>query len=453
MTKIAEQGEPMKTPVRLTISPEDSFLPEPVAICADGFEPGRTVTIAARLVDNAGVSWVSEGRFVADANGQVDVASAPSESGTYSGIDPMGLLWSLQPESGVDRSFMIKATEKAHKLGQPLLDPLKPAKIEFTARSDNKEASAALSQWRLAPDIDVVDVREGRLRGVAFKHRDRGFVRGAIMSLTGSGGGVELNFAPVLASLGYDVLSLAYFAYEDLPPVISSIPLEYFAEGFEWMRKEFGAKKLAVQGASRGGELSLILAAYFPQYVSGAIAIVPMYASSPGWDPAKGVAGPSWTLGGKDIPYAASAPAPAFEDMQRIANENPNGFSYTPWFLETMNAPKARAEAPIPLEQAAGPILFISGEDDQMWPCTWGSNVAVDRLRGKGFKHDFRHLALRETGHLTPLPNVSTIFCQAIHHTLADMFLACGGTPQGSARSSLETWAAMKEHYRNMFSE
>jgi len=436
---------------KLTVTPESAFLPEPVSIQASGFAPGAAVTISARLVDDARAAWVSKGHFVADASGQVDVATSPSEGGTYSGIDAMGLFWSLQPESGVDRSFMIKASEKAHKLGQPFLDATQPTKIEFTASYETVEARAPLSQWRLAPGIDVVSVRDGRLRGMAFKHRDRSRARGAIMSLTGSGGGVEMNYAPVLASLGYDVLSLAYFAYEDLPPAIASIPLEYFAEGFEWMRAEFGAKKLAVQGASRGGELTLVLAAHLPEYVDGAIAIVPMYASSPGWDPAKGVAGPSWTLDGQDIPYAESAPAPAFEDMQRIANETPNGFPYTPWYLETMNAPKARAEAPIPLERANGPILFISGEDDQMWPCTWGSNVAVDRLRAKGFKHDFRHLALRETGHLTPLPNVSTIFCQAIHHTLADMFLACGGTPQGTARSSLETWTAMKEHYHLVF--
>lgn len=439
------------TQPKLTLTPESAFLPEPVSVQASGFAPGAVVTISARLVDDARAAWVSKGNFVADASGQVDVATSPSESGTYSGIDAMGLFWSLQPTSGVDRSFMIKASEKAHKLGQPFLDPLKPAKIEFTASTESAEASATLSQWRLAPGIDVVNVRDGRLRGIALKHRDRSRARGAIMSLTGSGGGVEMNYAPVLASLGYDVLSLAYFAYEDLPPAIASIPLEYFAEGFEWMRAEFGAKKLAVQGASRGGELTLVLAAHLPEYVDGAIAIVPMYASSPGWDPAKGVAGPSWTLGGQDISYAESAPAPAFEDMQRIANETPNGFPYTPWYLETMNAPKARAEAPIPLERANGPILFISGEDDQMWPCTWGSNVAVDRLRAKGFKHAFRHLALRETGHLTPLPNVSTVFCQAIHHTLADMFLACGGTPQGTARSSLQTWTAMKEHYHLVF--
>ena len=436
---------------RLTISPDSAFLPEPVSICAEGFEPGARITISARLVDDGGVVWRAEGAFVTDASGAADVAEAPSEGGTYSGIDAMGLFWSLQPESGVDRTFMINATERAHKLGQPALDPLKPAKFAFKASAQGSEASASLSQWRLGPGIDVEPVRDGRLRGMVFKHRARKKARGAIMSLTGSGGGVEMNYAPVLASLGYDVLSLAYFAYEDLPLAISSIPLEYFAEGFEWMRRELGASKIAVQGASRGGELTVVLAAYFPQYVVGAIPIVPMYASSPGWDPATGMAGPSWTWQGKDVPYAESAGADSYEDMKRIGDELPNGYPCTPWYLATMNAPKARAEAALPLERANGPILFISGEDDQMWPCTWGSNVAVDRLRAKGFKHSFRHLALRETGHLTPLPNTSTMFCQAIYHSLANVFLACGGTPQGTARSSRETWNAMKAHYRQIF--
>lgn len=436
---------------KLTVTPESAFLPEPVSIQASGFAPGAAVTISARLVDDARAAWVSKGHFVADASGQVDVATSPSEGGTYSGIDAKGLFWSLQPEPGVDRSFMTHATERAHKLGQPALDPLKPAKFALQASASGSEAGASFSQWRLGPGIDVEPVRDGRLRGMVFKHRDRKKPRGAIMSLTGSGGGVEMNYAPVLASLGYDVLSLAYFAYEDLPPAIASIPLEYFAEGFEWMRRELGAKSIAVQGASRGGELTVVLAAYFPQYVNGAIAIVPMYASSPGWNPATGMAGPSWTWQGKDVPYAESAGADSYEDMKRIGDELPNGYPCTPWYLETMNAPKARAEAALPLERANGPILFISGEDDQMWPCTWGSNIAVDRLRAKGFKHSYKHLALRETGHLTPFPNTSTVFCQAVYHSLANVFLACGGTPQGTSRSSLEMWSAMKAHYRHVF--
>lgn len=440
-------------PLHRVVLPTRAFLPEPTPIRAEGFEPGERVTIEARLIDDVGTVWTSSGSFVADAAGSVDVATAPSESGTYRGIDATGLFWSLQPSTGVHRDFMIKATERLHKLGLPALDPLKPAQFMFAAKAMSGEASAPLEQYRLAPGIDVEPLRDGRLRGMVFKHRDRSTQRGAIMSLTGSGGGVELSFAPVLASLGYDVVSLAYFAYEDLPPAITGIPLEYFAEGFAWMRRALGARKIAVQGASRGGELTLALASYLPDDVGGAIAIVPMFASSPGWNPELGMAGPSWTWRGADVPYAEGAGADSFEEMKRIGDERPNGYPSGPWYRATMDTPSVRANASFPLERARGPILFISGEDDQMWPCTWGSNVAMDRLRAKGFAYPYHHLALRETGHWTPLPNSCTTFSQAIYHSLAHVFLECGGTPQGTARSSVETWAAMKSFYAEVFAD
>jgi hypothetical protein len=94
---------------------------------------------------------------------------------------------------------------------------------------------------------------------------------------------------------------------------------------------------------------------------------------------------------------------------------------------------------------------MIAGVDDQMWPSAWGSDLVVNRLRAKGFAQPFRHLALPETGHWTPLPNTVTTFSQAVFHSLAIVFLACGGTPSGTARSSRATWAAMQDHYRGVF--
>ncbi len=431
----------------------DGLYVNPISIRAEGFAPGETVWMKAELNDDAGVSWQSSGRFVADATGCVDVSSAPSEEGSYVGVDPAGLFWSMQPESGLDRRFQIEATENAHKLGKPhFANPYAPYRVTLKAMADGgTQAGTILELHKLLPGIDVVEVRDGRLRGILLRQQDRSRVKGAIMSLTGSGGGVEVSYAPVLASQGYDVLSLAYFAYEDLPTTISSLPLEYFEEGFRWMQANLGARQIAVQGASRGGELTVLLAAYFPQYVSGAIPIVPMYASSCGWDPEVGVSGPSWTLGGKDIPYAENRGSPSTAEMQRIGNDLPNGFAMTPYYRNDMDQPAVRANAAIPIERAAGPLLMISGLDDQMWPCSWGSDRIVDRLRANGFPHPYQHLCMRETGHLTPLPNSITCFNRALYHTLANIFLDCGGTAEGSARQSRPMWDTMLAHYARVF--
>ncbi|MFO0333770.1 MAG: acyl-CoA thioesterase/bile acid-CoA:amino acid N-acyltransferase family protein [Pseudomonadota bacterium] len=436
----------------LRVEPSDTLLPNEIEIRASGFAPAERVRLTSRLVDDAGESWSAHGDYVADARGSIDVATAPSEGGTFAGIQPAGLLWSMRPPSGTDRRFMIDAKVRPHKLGLPAVDPVKPLVIELAAESGGTvRARTTQTLRRLDPGVEVVPVRDGRLRGVAFRWKERTPPRGAVMSLTGSGGGVEMGYAPILASRGSDVLSLAYFAYEDLPGTISRIPLEYFAEGFEWMRREFGARRLAVPGASRGGELTLLLAAYLPDHVSGALALVPMYASSAGWDPQGGVSGPSWTFRGRDIPYAVPLGSLSIENMRRLGEREPNGYAATPAYRADLDRPEVRSGAAIPVERAAGPVLMISGVDDQMWPSAWGSDLVVNRLRAQGFKRPFRHLALPETGHMTPLPNTVTTFTPAVFHSLANIFLACGGTPEGTARSSRATWDAMREHYRQVF--
>ena len=442
--------------ISLNATPSDALQPTAIHTVAEGFAPGDRVRISSRLVDDAGIHWTSSAVFVADAQGRVDLNEAPSEEGSFTGIDPAGLFWSLRPQPVGDRSFMIDATEKAHKLGQPHIDPLKPHVFELGAAvGDEVHARCTVTLRRLVEGIEVVPLRDGRLRGQVLRWKQRhlpdGGKRGCIFSFTGSGGGLELGYAPVLASLGYDVVSLAYFAYDDLPKFIAAIPLEYFEEGFQWAERELAAERIAVQGASRGGELAIALASHFPKYVKGTIGIVPMYTTSIGWDPAKGIGGPSFTFRGQPVPHAPAGDSPSFEEMKKIGESLPNGYAATPGYRAAMDHPETRAHGALPIERADGPVLLISGADDQMWPSAWGSDVIVNRLRAKGFKHPYRHLCLQETGHLTPLPNTVTSFCPALLHSLLGIFLACGGTPAGTARESRRTWAAMQDHYRRVF--
>jgi dienelactone hydrolase len=57
----------------------------------------------------------------------------------------------------------------------------------------------------------------------------------AVLVVGGSEGGRPLRPAAWLASHGYVALALAYFRFEDLPPQLESIPLEYFQEALRWM--------------------------------------------------------------------------------------------------------------------------------------------------------------------------------------------------------------------------
>jgi nucleolar protein 56 len=59
------------------------------------------------------------------------------------------------------------------------------------------------------------------------------------------------------------------------------------------------------------------------------------------------------------------------------------------------DAPEERLRAAtIPVEDANGPVLLVSGAEDPVWPARRFSAVAADRLREAGHGHGFEHLIL-----------------------------------------------------------
>lgn len=58
----------------------------------------------------------------------------------------------------------------------------------------------------------------------------------------------------------------------------------------------------------------------------------------------------------------------------------------------------------IPIEKTNGPILMVSGDDDQIWPADVMVKMAVDRLEKNRSPHPFEDLAFEKAGHVTAKP-------------------------------------------------
>jgi acyl-coenzyme A thioesterase 1/2/4 len=424
-----------------------------IRVRAEGYAPGARICITCTLTDDEGLGWLSAGHFVAGADGAAQLDEAPSEGGTYQGTHGDGLFWSMLPQSPQQgRDFMTSSTARLHRFGMPQVEPLAPLRFDLEASCDGyPSARASCELVRLAPGIDVEPLEHGRLRGQSFMWRDRTRSKGAVLTVGGSGGGLELTQAPLIASLGYDVLSLAYFAYQDLPTTLSEIPLEYFGEAFSWMRSTYGHQRVAVQGGSRGGELTLVLTAYFPQHVLACVAMVPMYAVTHGWDPATNAGLPAWTIDGKPLPWVVPTDQVPMSRIREIGRAEVDGYPASAAYFKDLDTEDARTRCAIPIECARAAILLVSGDDDQMWPCSWGSDLVVNRLRAKGYTHGFKHLRLCGTGHVLPTPHMVTSSVRAMYHPLAKVFLACGGWPEPAARNAWVMWEAIAAHYESAF--
>ncbi len=81
----------------MDVSPERELFDVPLAIRMVGLKPQQSVTLRARVTDFFQVVWESMARFVAGNDGVLDLDKDAPVSGSYSGPDAMGLVWSMTP--------------------------------------------------------------------------------------------------------------------------------------------------------------------------------------------------------------------------------------------------------------------------------------------------------------------------------------------------------------------
>jgi dienelactone hydrolase len=234
----------------------------------------------------------------------------------------------------------------------------------------------------------------------------------AVIALGGVGGGLREGGTEALASEGFAAMALAYFGVEGLPRELVEIPLEYLEKAIEWLKSqpEVDSKRIAVVSNSKGGQLALLLGATYPEDVRAIVGYAPSAVVWQGitFDREVYHGGPRspWALGGEPVPFARFAsPLPA-ETVRMV------GFYFARhpivgrvFYERALENETAITAAEIAVEKIDGPVLLISGTDDQMWPSTHLSEMAIERLKAHEHPFPYEHLRYGGAGHMITLPN------------------------------------------------
>src|SRR5579872_4758801 len=96
LTAHAQRTSSSPSGVRLEISPNPAYVDEPVRIRLRGLAPGCKAVLRAITRDDDDRTWTSHAEFRADSSGCIDPAINAAQSGTYRGVSPMGLFWSMR---------------------------------------------------------------------------------------------------------------------------------------------------------------------------------------------------------------------------------------------------------------------------------------------------------------------------------------------------------------------
>lgn len=407
-------------PPRLAPLPETCRVDEALRIRIEGLAQGTPVVLSLASAGIADTVMLARAGFVA-TGGDVDLARDAPHSGSYTGIDPMGLFWSRTPHPAADVPTQVGVARD-------------PMTATLTVEAGGEVLSHAVRRYFLAPGVAAIEVAESGLVGRLFTPTVAANGR-AVLVVGGSNGGLSWSaeVGALLAAHGYTALALAYFGLPTLPATLDRVPLEYFERALAWLqaRPEVDEERIGVCGVSRGGELALLLGATFPS-VRAVVAYVP---SGLLWGAYPFNFHSAWTWRGEELP-AAQVTVQEWEALE--ASGRMQREPHVVYDVILANEAVVRDTA-IPVEKTQGPILMISGDADGLWPATALTRVAERRLQDHRFAHRFEHLVYPGAGHAIGLPNVITSTTR-FKHAVSGEDIDLGGTPGATARASRDAW-------------
>jgi dienelactone hydrolase len=214
------------------------------------------------------------------------------------------------------------------------------------------------------------------------------------------------------ASHGYAALALAYFRFDDLPRELAGIPLEYFGQAFVWMarRPEVDPTRLAVAGTSRGGELALQLGSIYTG-IKAVVAYVPANIRYPACCGIAAAQEPAWTLNGNGLVFSRFGRG---------------------------GRPVGAMNAEIAVERTQGPILLVSGGEDDVWRSSTMTDAIVARLAREHFQYEVLRLNYPHAGHSAGRPEIVPSRESWTRNPNSGRDTEMGGTPAGNAASTLD---------------
>lgn len=149
----------------LTVTPKTGLADELLHSKVDDLGPRERTTLRPSAVSYRGRPFHSLAHYEADGRGRLDLARAPAVGGDFTGVEPLGLRWSLSPVGCEDPCFNqvprgvvrspLEVEETVHRAPRQPAVSLGPAL-----------ASAQVQRWFCSPELRRARLQAGRLRGV-----------------------------------------------------------------------------------------------------------------------------------------------------------------------------------------------------------------------------------------------------------------------------------------------
>ncbi|KAM9854692.1 peroxisomal succinyl-coenzyme A thioesterase-like [Aulostomus maculatus] len=403
--------------VRLSVQPSRGLVDEKFSVLVQNAPPGAQLTIQALHRCEGGHNWEAFAHYVTDASGTVNASEDPSLGGTYCGVEPMGLLWSLRPVPGSKPGLRLRKMN----VQTPMEVTISVYQGHQTQGFVDQLASQLVERWYMAPGVRRIPITEQSLSATLFLPPGPGPFPG-VLDLWGSGGQLVEYRAALLASHGFASLALDYLTSKITMETGKMVDNQYFetAYGVLQTHPQVLRSRIAMLGLSFGSSVTLKMAVYSQVMKLRCVVCI----SGSHVQPVEGSVQEMSAFIQKNF-------------VKGRVNEE-NHMILRDVVLPVPSDPSYKVD----VGRLRCPVLMVVGEDDQNWPSSESAQDMKAMMERAGNSHLLTILSYPNTGHLIEppyMPHLRASFFKTAFSPEKVMAL-WGGETVSHSRAQEDAW-------------
>ncbi|CAK6974679.1 peroxisomal succinyl-coenzyme A thioesterase-like [Scomber scombrus] len=367
--------------VKLSVEPSRGLVDEKFTVLVQNVSPGSQLTVHALHRCEDQYTWETFAHYVSNASGTVNVSEDLSLGGTYSGVEPMGLLWSLGPVPGSKPGLRMRKVNVQTPM-EIRISVYQGHQTEgFTAQVPL--AGVLVERWYMAPGVQRVPITEGGLTATIFLPSGPGPFPG-LLDLWGGGGKLVEYRSALLASHGFASLALDYLTPKITLETGKMVDNTYFETAYRVLQQhpQVLGSRIGMLGLSFGTSITLKMAAY-SEVVKLRCAIC---VSGSHVQPVDGSVAEILSY------FHTNAEKTRFNEENQVI--------WRDLLLPIPTDPALKVD----MGRIQCPVMLVVGEDDHNWPAKESAQDMKEMMERAGNSHLLTILSYPNAGHLIEPP-------------------------------------------------
>uniref|UniRef100_A0A8C6SSN0 Acyl-CoA thioester hydrolase/bile acid-CoA amino acid N-acetyltransferase domain-containing protein n=1 Tax=Neogobius melanostomus TaxID=47308 RepID=A0A8C6SSN0_9GOBI len=211
--------------VQLSVQPSRALVDEKFKVLVQKAPPGAQLTVRSHHHSEDKQDWEAFGHYICDSTGALNLSKDPSLGGTYEGVEPMGLLWSLRSVPGSKPG--LKLRKKSVETPMEVTVSVYLGHLSEGFSEQRALAAVVVERWYMAPGVRRIPVTEHGLTATLFLPPGPGPFP-AVLDLWGGVTFLVEYRASLLASNGFAAMALDYLTNELTKTTGKMVENDYF---------------------------------------------------------------------------------------------------------------------------------------------------------------------------------------------------------------------------------